>query len=533
MEDQLSTALAATSLTDSTKVSRTESLLSLPNELLEHICFQLHPLEVVKCRQLCLRFKQLINGSIELQLRIDLAIDGYLLRHRGNRPAKVVRNFHEKRKGALESMKYVARWEVPFSDQELGQYDICNGIFAQSLGNRSDGGTFKTLVYKELVSPQSQTKGWTHTWGDLGLLATDFSFWVQGDLQILMEPRDEDTCRRIHFRTISTNQPHPKSSAPYIDIFKADCPIWMKCYTASREDRIALRFWDSTGDSRQGAGMVIDCTEAMIIMPYTPATHIEFLSRDEVLLLFNGEEGYGTSLGVYSFPLQRIVCRCQLPFASPPYEARFLTHPDSQIQDNRPAPIAKSFVTDPELNIVVINFRQRRTYPLCCVLSAHLFRKMYTSLLDNHADRNVFEWEEWGPTVTRWLPRRCEPTGTRSIHGCRMLAWGLTAAFISGPHYELRLFLLDFNPRPIRRGITTDTDGDSQVVLIDHETVVKETYTGMEIKSSLPYRVFSNTWLPPVPNCRFDGTTIIRRAQVEYEFYSFLPEEAHGDLENR
>jgi hypothetical protein len=37
--------------TESTGIIWNESLLRLPNELLEHVLFQLHPLETVKCRQ--------------------------------------------------------------------------------------------------------------------------------------------------------------------------------------------------------------------------------------------------------------------------------------------------------------------------------------------------------------------------------------------------------------------------------------------------------------------------------------------------
>ncbi|CAG8712278.1 7742_t:CDS:2, partial [Acaulospora colombiana] len=136
------------------------------------------------------RFKELIDGSIELQLRIGLAIDGYLLSYRGKQPAKDVAAFHEKRRSALESMKCVASWEEPFAAGDVGQYAARDGILAQSLGDPPTSGGFRTLVYKELVPPQSGKKAWVHTWQDLGFLSIDFSFWIQGDLQILIEPRD-------------------------------------------------------------------------------------------------------------------------------------------------------------------------------------------------------------------------------------------------------------------------------------------------------------------------------------------------------
>jgi hypothetical protein len=73
-------------------------------------------------------FKQLIDGSIELQLRIDLAIDGYLLGYRGTDPAKDLREFHEKRRKALESMKYIQEWKEPIDVGDFGNFEA-GGIF--------------------------------------------------------------------------------------------------------------------------------------------------------------------------------------------------------------------------------------------------------------------------------------------------------------------------------------------------------------------------------------------------------------------
>jgi hypothetical protein len=73
-------------------------------------------------------FKQLVDGSIELQLRIDLAIDGYLLGYRGTDPAKDLREFHEKRRKALESMKYTQEWKEPIDVGDFGNFEA-GGIF--------------------------------------------------------------------------------------------------------------------------------------------------------------------------------------------------------------------------------------------------------------------------------------------------------------------------------------------------------------------------------------------------------------------
>ncbi|CAG8653525.1 11916_t:CDS:2 [Acaulospora colombiana] len=191
IETRLEASTAATSVTGHQEIDWTEALLDLPNELLEDICLYLHPLDVVKWRQLCSRFKQLIDNSIELQLRIDLAIDGYLLAHRGTEPAKDVIEFHQKRRKALESMQFFTSWEEPIAVGDMGNFEVCDGIFAQTLTSDTNRENFRALVYKEVIPPQSRKKRWVRTWEDLGIGITDFSFWAQGDFQMLMEPRDE------------------------------------------------------------------------------------------------------------------------------------------------------------------------------------------------------------------------------------------------------------------------------------------------------------------------------------------------------
>jgi hypothetical protein len=50
-ETNLRTAIAESTLVESSGNVLTESLLNLPNELLEHICLELHPMDLVTCRQ--------------------------------------------------------------------------------------------------------------------------------------------------------------------------------------------------------------------------------------------------------------------------------------------------------------------------------------------------------------------------------------------------------------------------------------------------------------------------------------------------
>ncbi|PVG03790.1 hypothetical protein CPB86DRAFT_778901 [Serendipita vermifera] len=507
-------------------IGHAESLLNLPNELLEQICFELHPLEVAKCRRLCRRINDLVDGSTELQLRIDLAIDGCLVRDRGIDSIKKAKKFNDKKKEALENMNYFATWKEFISRQDRGHFEICDGIFAQSLARDPDSDGFGTLIYRELLPPGPRRKGgWTHTLENLSIPVTTFSFWLQGDLQVLVEPRP-NKCRRIHFRTISTNEVHPQSAVPYIDMSRTEFPVWTNCNTVSYEDLVAFSFCDTWTERRLGAGFVIDCRTGQFIMPYTRVTDIAFLSRDEVLLLFNGEEDYGTALAVYSLKRQQIICKCRFPYQLP-FRVLFLKRPESLFGDNCHSSAAKLLTPDPLVNILGINFKLEEgpaSLWSCVVLSLDRFQNMYKSLLESCTGRDSFDWEEWGPTVTRWLPKQySNPTGNRSIFGSRMIAWGPPNSLDAQSDSSSCLVLLDFNPRPIQRDITFESGRTSHGIVIHEETTWEDEQVGLKVKSSLPYRVFTAPHFPSGFDFRFDGSTIIGKWYGSYHFYSFLP----------
>jgi hypothetical protein len=246
--------------------------------------------------------------------------------------------------------------------------------------------------------------------------------------------------------------------------------------------------------------------------PYMRMADLAFLSRDEALILFNGEDGRKTSIAVYSFPLQRIICECRLPFSDLPFKAAFLTRPESRFGDNCPSSIAKYLLPDQELNILGMTFRiEEHGNNLCVVvLSVQQFRLKYQSLLKKYPKRNTFEWEEWGPTVTRLLPYdRIHSTGYRNIFGSRLLVWGWSDSLHPDSYSGTSLILLDFNPRPIKRGATNKLTGGSYEIVITGESSWQEPRTQKVIKSSLPYRAFTTPWLPRCFSFRFDGSTII------------------------
>jgi hypothetical protein len=121
-------------------LGKTAKFLDLPNELIEHILTEVHPIQVVNLRreskftvpvfsiltnlQTCRRLHQLVDGSIELQLRTELAIDGCLFNERGNEPAKVVLRQVSERRRAWDDFRPRSFWKIDYCDTENMTYEV-------------------------------------------------------------------------------------------------------------------------------------------------------------------------------------------------------------------------------------------------------------------------------------------------------------------------------------------------------------------------------------------------------------------------
>lgn len=72
----------------------------------------------------------------------------------------------------------------------------------------------------------------------------------------------------MHFRTMSTNEVHPSSAAPFLDILKSDCEIWTSCSTIANGNRLLLMFtdWDGDGEGHRGGALVLDWKSTEVIM---------------------------------------------------------------------------------------------------------------------------------------------------------------------------------------------------------------------------------------------------------------------------
>jgi len=228
--------------------------------------------------------------------------------------------------------------------------------------------------------------------------------------------------------------------------------------------------------------------------------------------------------------------RCKMPVPSTSFFPRFLKKPATHRAANCPTRLAKLFIPDPTLDILGIVFHSSAftMQSFTVVLGVYPFLRKCQQLVDTadaattsppphhpHGGPSlvpVFEWEAWGPTVTRWLPfNHHGEYGSRMMHGSRLLV----ILFRSGSlPAGMATMLLDFNPRPIRRGWRPPNGNDdppnalstpeaSQYELVDNPR--NWVGYGKVVSSSLPYRAMISPLNHRYLNLFMDANTIVGR----------------------
>jgi hypothetical protein len=75
---------------------------------------------------------------MEIQLHIDVALDGYTLAFRGSKPATELRAYFDKRRKAIEELRPTTTWETDYVPQrrlyrEVSSYLLRHGLVLTEL----------------------------------------------------------------------------------------------------------------------------------------------------------------------------------------------------------------------------------------------------------------------------------------------------------------------------------------------------------------------------------------------------------------
>lgn len=127
----------------------------------------------------------IIDNSIELELRIELAVDGFLLGDRGDMMATDILKLVLERRRAFERIRPRMLWEVKVPGANNVQLELSDGVWG--LAPLAEDGTFKKIRFEELVPPDTPGGRWTFSTNDLGIDCCDFSFWLDADALFVIE----------------------------------------------------------------------------------------------------------------------------------------------------------------------------------------------------------------------------------------------------------------------------------------------------------------------------------------------------------
>ncbi|KAG8755642.1 hypothetical protein FRC14_003790 [Serendipita sp. 396] len=471
--------------------SRKLTFFDLPLEIVENILCEVDPLDIVRCREICRRLCNIIDASIEIQLRIELAIDGELLIERGDLPASKLRDSLCIKRQMRDELCVHQTQEIQCDNTASTPYEVNSGFFGHGI-HPTDTDLFRGVSYTQIASILYQGTWQDREWPDLGMDIADLSFDSAQDLQILIEPRDNDSVKRVHFRTFNTNEVHPKANLPYIDLHKEDFTTWDHCFSLLHGCYLALgmyEFFDAGGHT--ASHIVIRWDSGEYVMNQITASDIAFLDSSSVVLLFD-RTGI-LSVGVFDLELGTQTGAYRLPSLGSPLSVFFIKNPASIPTGSRSSGGHKT-EADPRLSIIGIILRYLDSnLDIYVVLRKHKFVVKHHLLKNLYSEAIEFNWAEWGGGISRWFTtRNIADVSLRGIFGPRMLVRGNLDQGDQETENAPRLMLLDFNPRRIKEGKERKIHPEFTTVIVpDDLDLVSDgnsPYSATHIGFQLPFR---------------------------------------------
>ncbi|TFK85394.1 hypothetical protein K466DRAFT_494844, partial [Polyporus arcularius HHB13444] len=475
-------------------------LLKLPQELLVETLKYLDLTELLRCNLICSLLRNVIQDSLELQYRIELAADG-LVDGIGCSLSTSER--------LARLLELRARWHYldwadvkPIQAPAMCQaYELVDGVFASSMGNGLSGSRHLALTWL----PNRREAERTVERSDLGVTVRDFAIDPSQDLMALVIA-DEVESFNIHLRTMSGNKPHPRAAQPEL---KAPIPFQVgNSFIQIVDDIVGTFFWV------HGPGLLIwnwrtgkNVVHCIVDLP-TGAYDFAFLSSRAFMLTVATGAG---SIELYTFtgdedaPIARdrsssssssspsgptTPTPSSPPLRLPWYSARRLptrvavlhlppTQPGRDMRKafthsgpfvGRPTP-GRPFETSPEarVHMLTLHYGDHAGMFNLFVLNCFFLSLVPAGQVGSKEDYApvVKPWNEWGPENTRlfewsvhfnWL--RCvshlllfmwcaeSDKGGRYIHGTRVVFPPIPERDPNAN--ERAILMMDFNVHPKR-----------------------------------------------------------------------------------
>ncbi|THG94950.1 hypothetical protein EW026_g6612 [Hermanssonia centrifuga] len=450
-------------------------------------------------------------------------------------------------------LEYQLAWrELEWRSEKLvpmlpgGVWELYGGILAQAKDRQ-------TLVFRQLPSEIRgiEEKQWE---GNIGVMIRDFGMDPSQDLLAVIENPSGNGIHRVHLRTLSSGQPHPKACNPAVISHAPDGENFSFAIQIA-DEYLAILFIASGEDSRSEL-IVWNWRTGNVEMAIhgKELASFSFLTDRQILLAYI-EIAFDELAPTFTEPYFMVV-----DFKAGSPESTHIRDLDFEAAFHYPpmmpsaTPLAVSIRSDPapswkpneDLKVPFHAARDERLFVITFWVAADvnisnliMFIPSSTivsrlrTLQTNEKGRR-FYWDEWGPTGTRL---RFAPPGHSMVWVCYVLGMAFIAPFRSSralhpPRGPKMVQVFDFNQLAIKRALSRkEEEPQSEVthIITEESTVSLGGVFVHDVHTSLPYRWRVKT-VPVHPEHTFDAVmlgedaivTVTSRAEVrEYRILSF------------
>ncbi|KAG8824703.1 hypothetical protein FRC17_009034 [Serendipita sp. 399] len=571
--------LGKTSKDRMTSSSLPMGLYDLPNEIIEVILAYTSAVDIVSSSKTCKRFHNIVSASSQLQLVLELAVEGLRLRRYPSRitPCGLGTN------SASELLLRLKRWkegwllQKPLRLAKTGYphgevYGIGDGLYVRCV-EEDDEKPFWIFSGIEIYSMwieegQQELKLWRR-FPNLGFPVGEFSFNLTENLLIITEAFDDERASsrelvQVHLRSLENGETHPAAANGVLGGFFL--PPWSDCDIRSSGEIVAVLFQKSgrkgsmyiwnwqTGEQLEASEkMAFGDVPLMLSQKFQDVYGYAHLSAKSFVVLRSLSLEQPT-ISLQLFEMYQDPVTLELPEIS---RYPLINVVSDELQIDSPSisadmPLSPFVRDDTAERVIVVQYTREKLYSFILVRS--LLRILANEMQSESSRRRFrYPWSEWSPGAVHCIKAtEIVRLGTTSVCGVRV---GLLCRHPylfsslnddtqhehneeymnddensdyedeedeeeSDDEYAAAFVLLDFNPRPVIRSLSQPsiTLGDN----CEHSKVTEKQFGQRNIVPRGPPATLR--FLGGVPKGRYRDIIIDTDHMIVYKIVTREPE---------
>ncbi|KAG8772925.1 hypothetical protein FRC15_002392 [Serendipita sp. 397] len=476
--------------------------LDLPNEIIEVVLvYTLLASDIVSCSQACRRIYNIVKHSSELQLIVELAIEGLRLRRfpptlqpcgmKTKSATELLLQFKQSQEAWVSQRPVRSR---SHSNVRSPNQRVRDGLLAfifpnSSTSNRTHGIEIQSLWIEE---NQQEPRIWKRH-EDLGISVMTFLFDPSQDLLVLVETNRPhhfagEKATQIHLRSLSSGLNHPQAKVPILSVPKLRALV--NCQLHLCGARLAIVIRDAVSWSRL---YICDWKTGQKLFQYQDAWGFAYLSPISFVVLTKQRDHWSSQdMRQGKITLDTVLSLCLFSISSTITlqvvlellpktthkcpKVRFFSEELLADSPDMPhdIPICPFIHDETSERMILIHFWSEERFYF--VLTRPLLR-----LLDRVNQQPSYSfpllraWDEWSPGSVYCVQSNDLEIDPSTICGSRVGLLCTSSRLFDGKNEEMNngwgpttVRVLDFNPRPL---IQSSSISEANEEDASHETV--------------------------------------------------------------